>query len=279
MSYDVDSATVLYVLGVLFGLGALAYFLSDVVFDLSITVRAALLLAAFVAFLLVGLTVDREVLDVVAFALSAASYLFFAWYVLDAYDLGQTARFVLFALSAALFVGLGYAVQEHDLSLARDRTLPVIGALVLVCVVLVGAGAAAGGVSYALELEDSATVESTHEAPTFEGYERGTARVGTATATNEFVFREPLDVPDVDGCLVGAEGPEELVSFRTAGSHQRALAGGSELSVPVEASVPVPEGAGSYTLAVEGREDCDVERDEPTLIVVVAPDERPTRPS
>jgi hypothetical protein len=44
MDLDVDPARILLVVGVLFGIAAVLYFARDIVFELSITVRAILLL-------------------------------------------------------------------------------------------------------------------------------------------------------------------------------------------------------------------------------------------
>jgi len=124
MNLEFDSGKLLYALGVLFAIGAFLYFVRDVVFDLSITVKAAVLFFAFVAFFLAGVAIERDVLDVVAFALSGISYAVFLGYVIVQYAPGGTGTFLLFGASAVLFLGLGYLVRERDpaLSLRRART-------------------------------------------------------------------------------------------------------------------------------------------------------------
>src|SRR6056297_2695609 len=112
MRFAIDSGKLLYALGVLFAAAALLYFIRDVVFDLSITVKAALLLLGFVAAFTAGVAVERDVLDVVAFALSGVTYVVFVGYVVVRYRPGETGTFLLLAASAALFVGLGYALRE-----------------------------------------------------------------------------------------------------------------------------------------------------------------------
>lgn len=277
MSYDVDSGIVLYALGVLFGLAALVYFLPDVVFGLSITVRAALLLFAFLAFLVGGFALERDVLDQVSFALAAAAYVVFVWYVVTRYELGETGTFLLLAASAALFVGLGFATRERDVAVPRRTALAVVGALLAVALVLVVADAVAGGVAYELQLRETATAEEPLERPPNE--ERlvpAETQVGTVTATNQFAFREPLDLPRLGGCLAGVDGAgRDFVHVGYDRGHDRseAIASRSETTVPIEATVPVRANASEpREYAIERGTDCDVEREAPTLIVLVGED-------
>ncbi|MFB6222774.1 MAG: DUF1109 domain-containing protein [Haloarcula sp.] len=74
MRLAIDSGKLLYVLGILFAIAALLYFVRDVVFGLSITVKSALLLLGFIAFFVAGIALERDVLDIVAFALSGVTY-------------------------------------------------------------------------------------------------------------------------------------------------------------------------------------------------------------
>lgn len=106
MRFDIDSGKLLYALGV--------------VFDLSITVKAALLLLAFVAFLVAGLTLQRDVLDAVAVALAGVTY------VVVRYEPSETGIFLLLALSAGLFVSLGDALRERNLTVPRWRATTVV---------------------------------------------------------------------------------------------------------------------------------------------------------
>jgi len=142
MRFTIDSGKLLYALGVLFAAASLLYFSRDVVFDLSITVKAALLCLAFVALFLAGLTVQRDVLDVVAFALAGVTYIVFVGYVVFRYDPGETGTFLLLAFSAALFVALGYLLREGTLAVPRRQAATVAAGLLLVSVALVGSPSA-----------------------------------------------------------------------------------------------------------------------------------------
>ncbi|MDS0278992.1 DUF1109 domain-containing protein [Halomicroarcula sp. S1AR25-4] len=273
MNFDIDSGKLLYALGVVFAAAAFVYFVRDVVFGLSITVKAALLFAAFVAFFVAGVTVQRDVLDVVAFALSGLSYVVFVGYVALRYDPGETGIFLLLALSAALFVALGYALRERGLGLPVRTAAGVVVALVLVSTVLVGVDAVGGGVTYELQTNQSVTVDTPparHDARYVETRER----IGTMTVTNEFVFTRAMSLPRLQGCLAGVEDvPRRDVWVSYQGSDYNrddTIAGGVTRQFSVEADIPVDVNqTESTTYTIERGSDCTVDRSSPTLVVNV----------
>lgn len=280
MNLDIDSAKLLYALGVLFAIGAFLYFVRDLVFGLSITVKAALLFVGFATFFVAGVAVDRGLLDVVAFALSGISYTVFLAYVILRFELGDVGSFLLFGLSAALFVGLGYLVRERSPSLERRTAGFVVGGLVVVSLLLVGADVATAGVQYEVELEDSVTVEPPSDAEGDREAVLREVRVGTMTASNGVGFRRPLDLPDFRACLVGAEdlprampepGSGIPVSYERRGFDRRStIGGGEELTYDLVARLPVSGNAtGPIDVDVERGTTCDVTRDSPTVIVIV----------
>lgn len=277
MRFAIDSGKLLYALGVLFAAAALLYFVRDVVFNLSVTVTAALLFIAFVAFFLAGITLQRDVLDAVAFTLSGVSYVVFVGYAVVQYDPGDTGIFLLLALSAGLFIALGYGIREDILTVPRRRALIVAGGLLLVSGVLVGADALGGSVTYNVDTETSVTVEP---ATTDEPHDHAarTVRIGTVTATNEFVFTRTLTLPPMRGCLVGTAGVprnELFVDYEHGVSRPDTIAGGTSRAFPVQARVPVDANeTDTVTYVVERGEDCDVQRDRPTVVVTVGADER-----
>lgn len=274
MKLDVDSGKILYGVGVVLALAALAYFLQDLVFDLSITVKAALLFLAFVGLFVAGTAVDRDVLDAVAFVLSGATYVAFLVYVVWRYAVGETGIFLLLAASSALFIGLGYLIRERDPRTPVRVAGYVVGAILLVSVALVAVDAAGGGVSYDLATNETASVgpPADRDYPDEQAYVSAEVRVGTVTATNEFVFRRALDFPDVSGCVVGTDVTDErsgYVSYQSP-SYDRpgAIGGGDSLSMPVVADVPVSVNATEpVSFAVERRATCPERADRPTVVV------------
>jgi len=271
MRFDIDSGKLLYALGVAFAAASLLYFSRDVVFGLSITVKAALLFLLFVGLFLAGLTLQRDVLDVVAFALAGVTYVVFVGYVVLRYGPSETGTFLLLAFSAGLFVALGYLLRAGTVTVPRRQAAAVAAGLVVVGVALVGLDAAGGGVSYDVTTESSITVAPPDDGPT--PYSRSEQRVGTVTASNGFVFTRALDLPDLRGCLVGpgSERGDVYLSYEYPGyAYPDTIAGGATREFPVVADVTVDRNATEpVTYAVERGSDCSADRSAPTLLVAV----------
>ena len=275
MRFTIDSGKLLYALGVLFAAAALLYFVRDVVFNLSITVKAVLLLLAFVAFLVAGLTLQRDVLDAVAFALAGVTYVVFVGYVVIRYAPGETGTFVILALSAAVFVGLGFLLRQGDVAVPGRQALAAVGALLLVGIVLVGVDAG-GGVTYAFEPAESVTVEPA-ETDEPVPYSPAQEPIGSVDADNPSTFTRALSLPELTGCLAGVDGgPREdvWVSYESTGyDSPNNIAGGTNREFAVNADIPVPANRTEpTTYAVERTTTCDAERDTPTLLVIVEED-------
>ncbi|MFC6976610.1 DUF1109 domain-containing protein [Halomicroarcula sp. GCM10025709] len=271
MNYDIDSGKLLYALGVVFATAAFLYFIRDVVFGLSITVKAALLFAAFVVFFVAGVALQRDILDVVGFALAGIAYIVFVGYVVLRYEPSETGTFLLLAVSAGLFVTLGYALREWNLTLSRRTATGIVLGLVLVSTVLIGVDAAGGGVTYDPETNESVTVD-----PPRTGQDRGvvsmTERVGTMSATNEFVFTRALALPPLRGCLLGTDfrtREEVWVGYDPARFEQpNVVRGDSTLQFGVTADLLVDVNQTEpITYAIERDANCDGERDRPTLVI------------
>ena len=273
MAPSLDSETLLYVLGVAFALGTLAFFASNVAFDLSITVTAALLLVAFVALLIGGLAIDRAPLDTIAFAISGLAYVVFLGYVITRYQPAAATVFVLLAASAGLFVGLGYALQENRLTIDRRTTRLALLGLAAVGVLLVGADSI-GAVEYTVDLDDELVLNETFE-PEGEDVVFGEQRIGRLTVENPTLFTREVDVPSLSGCLVGVENRR----FRGGGyldyeprSYQLPdrLSRNEQTTTEIYASVELPANATEpgQRIPIERADSCAVTRAEPTLIVV-----------
>lgn len=282
MDLDLDGGTILYVLGIGFALAALAYFVRDVVFALSITVKAALLFLAFLAFLLGGVVMDRDVLDRVSLVLSAAAYVVFLVYVITRYDLAATGVFLVLAVSAVLFVGLGYVLRQVPPTIS-PRTAKVLAvALVGVAVLLVGVDVATAGVTATVELEDSVTVTVPDDGHTDREFVMTETTVGQVDVTNAGPFTRSLSLPDTSACVVGTDaipadvvGPANEVRLEyDPPRYERPdrLAGGETHSSDIVVRLPVSNETDAVTLVVERGSDCKSPRPEPTLLVEVEPE-------
>ncbi|WP_158598761.1 DUF1109 domain-containing protein [Haloarcula sp. Atlit-120R] len=273
MRFGIDSGKLLYALGVLFAAAALLYFVRDVVFDLSITVKAALLLLAFIALFVAGVALERDVLDVVAFALSGVTYVVFVGYVVVRYSPGETGTFLLLAMSAGLFVGFGYALRAGIPTPSQRTAAAALGGLLIVSAGLVGADALSGGVAYDVQTNESVTVSVPETEHTPNRYPYIEAEVGTVTASNPSPFLRALDLPSLSGCLVGpTEHPDDSVFINTDIKWDEDTIGASATkSYAVRAELPIdPNRTESQTYAIEQGHDCSTERSEPTLVVQVS---------
>lgn len=281
MNLDVDSGKLLYVLGMLFAAAAFLYFIRDLVFGLSITVKASLLFVAFVGFFVVGLTIQRDVLDVVALVLSALAYVVFVGYVLARYDLGDTVTFFVFAGSAALFVGLGYHVRREAPALSRRTAGSVLVGLALLSVALVGADLLGGDLTYTMELSETVTVQGHDDTPGERDIVPVERNIGAVTARNDFVFTRPLDLPTLRGCIVGTDAiVDDRISVRyEQRSYERTerIPGNTERAFGITARIPVTANA-TRTFAVERAATCDISRSEPTIVVVNSDGRAPPLP-
>jgi hypothetical protein len=276
MRFAIDSGKLLYALGVLFAAAALLYFVRDVVFDLSITVKAALLLLGFIAFFVAGVALERDVLDVVAFALRGVTYVVFVGYVVVRYSPGETGTFLLLAASAILFVGLGYALREGIPTPSRRTAGLALGGLLVVSILFVGADALTGGVAYDVQTNESVTVSVPAPEQGSGGYTPISSQIGTVRATNPSPFLRALETPSLSACLVGpTDAPRNDVwvsidrdwdEDTIAGSTTRSYAITGEFPLDTNRTEPT-------TFAIEQDIDCSAERSEPTIAIQVGENE------
>lgn len=262
MKFEFDSSKVLYAVGVLFGVGALIYFARDLVFDLSLTVKAALLLVLFVALFVAASAVRRAGLDAVLYVLSAATYVAFVGYVVSRFDVGDTGIFLALAASSVLFVGLGYLHRERGLRVEAGTATRVAVALFVVAAVFVAADLLVGGVAYSFTAAESADAGD-HE-----------VRVGTVAAENEFVFRESTDFPETTACVYAPDRRDRSVDYRRSAENWRvpdSVGAGETVTAEAWIWLETEERAAvdNGTIPVERAESCPESTDEPRIVVVV----------
>ncbi|MFW6003921.1 MAG: DUF1109 domain-containing protein [Halanaeroarchaeum sp.] len=273
MDLELDGGTILYALGIGFALAALAYFARDVVFALSITVKAALLFVAFLAFLLGGIAMDRDVLDRVSLVLAAAAYVVFVVYVVTRYGLEATGVFFVLAASAALFLGLGYVLRQHRPTISTRTARGIAVALVAIAVLLVGADVVTGEVTYEADLEERVTVTAPDDGHEDREFVMTDVSVGRLVATNDGPFTRTLETPRTRACVVGTDAirDNEVYLQHHSSRYDRPdrIGGGETLSFELRAGIPLSNQTDEVTLAVERGSDCETPRSEPTLVVDV----------
>lgn len=268
MNFEVDPAKILYAVGVLFGVAAVAYFARDIVFELSITVRALLLLLAFIVLLVAALSAARKTFVLVFAVLAAAAYLAFVAYTLSRFDVGADGTFLVLLVSAGLFLGLGYLVRERDFSPSSTTARYAAVAVILVAAALVGADIVASEVTYNIAVEDEAVVG-----------DRGQVVLGTLTMENQFVFREPIDRPQALACIyVPAMDESDMrphpVEYRVGEDRvPDTIPGAGTITATMTVRLTDEEAATiDGPMPIERAEECPEASDEPRIVVVTGDD-------
>ncbi len=274
MNTEIDPAKVLYILGALFGIAAVLYFARDIVFELSITVRAALLFLGFVVLLIAALTADRQPHVPIFTVLAGAAYLAFVGYSLSRFEVGADGTFFVLLVSAALLIGLGYLVRERDIAPSRRTAQYAVLAIALVAVALIGADVVASGVSTEMTVPDQTSID-----------DDGQVIVGTLTMDNRFVFREPIDVPSTFACLYVPGMEYEMrptpVQFRVDSERvPDSLAGSATVTAQMQVRLTEEERTAiDEPIQLERADDCQAERTGPRIVVVTGTEmPRPPRP-
>jgi len=266
VKFEFDGAKVLYAVGVIFGVAALVYFARDLVFDLSLTVKALLFLVGFLALFVAASAVQRAGLDAVLYVLSAATYVAFVAYTLGRFDFGDTGVFVALAASSALFVALGYLHRERGLRTDAGTARRAVAILLVSATLLVAVDLAVGGLVYTAAVADETAVD-----------DRQGVALGTVTAENGFVFRETTDFPRATACVYTDERRDQPVEYRGDADYWStpdSVGGGGTAEVELWTWLTDEErtAVGNGTIPVERADSCPAESavTEPKIVVVFA---------
>lgn len=268
MKLDIDPAKVLYAIGAVFGIAAVLYFTRDIVFDLSITVRAVLLLFAFVVFLIAAMATTRVGLNLVLYVFAAAAYLAFIVYILSRFSVGADGTFLALLISALLFLALGYLVREQNLTLSPRMARYVVVGVALLAVVLVGADVVASDVAYEMNINTEGQIE-----------DNGEVVIGTLTIDNRFVFREPIDVPRAFACIYVDELRPHPVQYRVGEDRvPNYIPGSGTITATMSVRLNDEEiAAVDGPLPIVQADECPAESEDLQIVVVMG-DEMPRPP-
>lgn len=271
-----EGSKLLYAVGVLFGVLALAYFGSELVFALSPTVKSILLFTAFVVLLVLAGAIERPELDAAVYALAAGSYLVSVWYLIATFDLGKGGVFLVLGLSSLLFLGLGYLVRETGLVVGRRAAVGVLIVGVVLAGGLIAADALGPQPTYAAEFDEEVSVEGTEP--------WSDVRVGTLVVENEHVLSRTLDAPTYEACSYTAGDLHQRDEVRTDG-YENEGAQGYRLGGGESASFELTVGTWLFAdengeildafeggpIPVETASECPAETDGPRLVIVDQP--------
>ncbi len=202
------------------------------------------------------------------YVLSAAAYLAFLWYTLSRFAVGADGTFLALVFSACLFLGLGYLLREREFSPPPQTTRYVIVAVALIGVVFLGADLGLSEVEYEISIHDEAQLD-----------ERGEVEIGTITATNQFVFREPIDMPRPLVCAYGFDREVRPVALQTGeGSMPQTVPGGKTVTATITTRFNEEEyEAVDWPIPVETATQCPDDAEAPRLVIVTN-DEFPQPP-
>lgn len=269
MALGLDREKLLYAVGIVLGIVAVGYFGFQLFDQVSPVTTALLLAAGFVCFLVGGIVIDVDLVDVVAYALAAGCYLVFVAYVLSRFDVGDAGTFLLLAVSSGLFIGLGYLAQRDRLTMSRRSGAIVVLAVLIASLALVGADLVGAQATTTTEIESAIEIPD----------ERGTVTVGTVTVENDFPLPREADVPMFFACVYGPDfrpAPLEYEPQRRSGLLQGGESRRHELVLPgrafyTENGTRRPGFRDLESVPVERGTDCAETDQDPKVVVVTNP--------
>lgn len=269
MASWLDRRRLLFLAGAVLVLGLGYLFVQYVFFTLSITIRAVLILG----FALVCLTwtaAPGRGHELPAFAGVAAliGLLFYATFQFPI----PPGQLLLFILGTVVGVPvILYYVQSGRLALSRKMAASVAFGIVLLSAAVVGVDLQYGDVEYTATLDDSVTLGNDSENVT-------TVQIGNATATNTFLFREPVDFPDTRACIYTGEDRRELGVFynRDGEIFHVSVAPSGRLETKMNLRVqPNTTTAVAGSIPIERAETCPPAEEGPPRVVLASPPPAP----
>lgn len=261
---------VLYTIGALLGIFALAYFGTEVLLGLSPEVTALLLFFTFLSFLVLS-SVAGE-LTVVTYALSAGAFLVFILFVLGSFGFSPSVVFLLLAGSSLMFICLGYLESTDQLTLGRRTATLIVAGLVLI----------GGGLVAVDTLGEQPTYEVTTvgELSTTGLGTSGQVTLGEMRITNDHFFSRTAQLELHTACIYdGQRKYEEDIDFRQDNRYfwnerVRLAPGDSErYTMTVDGWTFYGEGGTAVefqavdTIPVTAADTCPSNSDEPQVVI------------
>lgn len=243
---------------------ALGYlFVQYVVFTLSLTVRAVLLLGVALVFLCWTASPGRG-RELPAFGMVAALITVLV-YTIVKFEIPPAVLALLVLGTLVGVSALAYYVQNGQLAMGKRTAASAALVVVLLCVAVVGIDLLAGGVTYSATLEETVT------------FGNGSMNVisvqaGTATATNTYLFREPVDFPDTRACIyTGGQRQDLGIIYKRSGEEvPPSIAGGGQVETWMDLRVkPETANAVSGPIPIERARTCPPPGSGPPRVLIV----------
>lgn len=257
-----DRRRLLLVAGSVAALGLVYLFVQYVFFTLSITVRAVLMLGVALVFLC-WTAAPGQGRELPAFGMVAALITVVFYSVVQF----RVPPGVLVLLVLGTLVGVSvfaYYVQNGRLVMGKRTAAYAAVGIVLLSAAFVAVDLQAGDVEYTATLTESVTLGEDLPKAT-------TVQVGAATATNTFVFREPVDFPDTRACLYTGGNRRDLAVYyyRNGKIYHASVAASGQLETKMNLIVdPKTATAVSGPIPVVRAETCPPADDGPPRVVV-----------
>lgn len=268
MDLDIDSSTILYAVGALFGVVTVLYFSREIILNLSPTIKSMLLLGGFAVFLSAGMYMRSAVLQKTLYVLSSVSYLAFLVYTIGKFGFTTEQVFLSLGVSSVLFITLGYLIREKDAGMAQDTAKKIVVGLIAAGLILVAVDVAGPQPTYEVSFVNEVEADSS-----------GQVTIGTLTVQNEFIFSRDVDQPQYRACLYI---PDRRPTHVSESEEPSTLSGQSTETVDLTVSIPMKRvndtrvEPGLGTIPVEEMEDCPETSEEPRLVVAENTDGRET---
>jgi len=210
-------------------------------------------------FLLFGTYTQKKLETMLLYGLGAFTYIVGALYTVTKFDIGSDGSFLILALSAAIFAGLGHLITEGRKTLPRNKLRIGAAVILLLGLSVTLFDLSSPQVNYSTNLESEINLTETRE-----------TQVGTLLVQNNFMLPRSTDIPSYEACVYTPDRRE--ASVHVDGEYKLDLiAGGTveELDLNIRAhprqSEEEPEELGTFK--VERAEDCPESSEQNKIVI------------
>ncbi len=189
MDLDFDDSWFLYGTGALLGVISILYFGLGLIFDLSPTVKSAVLICSSAAFLLSGELTDSKLLRNSVNLFSGVTYLSFLIYVILRFKPSESSIFGLLAISSVIFTAIGYLRSQKGFELGDGNSKKLLTGLGVFLALILVFDVTGAQPEHELELKEEVSVNNSEVV------------LGDLTVANRFPLSRNIELPEYDGCL------------------------------------------------------------------------------
>jgi len=259
MDFDITPEKGLYFTAALLGVITVLYFGSAYIFQLSPVTKSVILFSAFAFFFTVSLWLpeDEKIYSLISQGIGSISYLVFLVYTASRFSLNQDQVFLFLLASSALFLVLGYLLNNEKLEPGRETARNVAAAILIILAALMVFDVAGSQPTYELQLTDQVEITGNADELT----------LGTLTVSNSFLLPRQIEEPSYTGCILAERENRVHISEDI----DEFIGGNEEKSYNLTArSIPGRRSNISGTFSVEEAESCpagEAEANNETLYV------------